>query len=512
MSKTAEEFPFVTKYDPSGSSEGTLDPLGLYLLADQLATKLVPAVRERMLRIRFLTAMTVGSLVTEGVECNPLHPETPPYLVWEWLVVEAITRSFGNDSGLWGVPGSDVTRKAISQHGYVDHRTYLKTPRVFGFNGVYKRLATHLGLVDTHLLFSEPEGEELVFNWSGDLGIGRFGPSHVLCGKWRKAVEASLGASPPRTKTNLKPDDWKELASVFLPQGAGSLEKSWLKRILLSEIDLEALPEIWKLVAEYGESPEEIDEKDLHKRLSLAAPRYDGLIRAIHAYEGFCRFVSDAFNILRVEATVRDAKGLIPSSLARDAEFSRLSRKVNGAFHKSVTVLNDLGLDFRFRFEERFKRFSEPMTAGDFAVALCAHHEYIQKEKSPEGKRSWFDPMGEGRIYLRRNYTLGERSSLTDAYVHDYRAKPIHTLRCGTSFNTSIDRMEPIDGMGNWAIDWVWQQDETRRYLRKSHPPPRNLHHDCAEAVPFGAVTQRTLHVSERSVYRYLEAIGDSRK
>ena len=76
-----EEFPFLTKYDPPGSSEGSLDPIGLYLIADQLATKLVPAVRERMLRVRFLTAMTVGALVTEGLEPNPKHPETPPYVI-----------------------------------------------------------------------------------------------------------------------------------------------------------------------------------------------------------------------------------------------------------------------------------------------------------------------------------------------------------------------------------------------------------------------------------------------
>jgi len=56
-----EEFPFLTKYDPPGSSEGTLDPLGPYLIADQLATKLVPAVRERMLRIRFLVVI-LGTL------------------------------------------------------------------------------------------------------------------------------------------------------------------------------------------------------------------------------------------------------------------------------------------------------------------------------------------------------------------------------------------------------------------------------------------------------------------
>ena len=40
--------PFLTSYDPPGTSEGALDPLGLYQIADQLAVQLVPAVRERM--------------------------------------------------------------------------------------------------------------------------------------------------------------------------------------------------------------------------------------------------------------------------------------------------------------------------------------------------------------------------------------------------------------------------------------------------------------------------------
>jgi hypothetical protein len=64
-------FPFMTSYDPPGTSEGTLDPLGLYQIADQLAVQLVPAVRERMQRIRFFTAMAVGALVTEGLEDDP---------------------------------------------------------------------------------------------------------------------------------------------------------------------------------------------------------------------------------------------------------------------------------------------------------------------------------------------------------------------------------------------------------------------------------------------------------
>jgi hypothetical protein len=122
---------------------------------------------------------------------------------------------------------------------------------------------------------------------------------------------------------------------------------------------------------------------------------------------------------------VRDAKGLILSVLAKDDEFSHLSRKVNVALRAAVTALDDLGLDFGSRFDARFKRFSESMTPADFGAALCEHHEEIQKGKSREGKRPWFDRLGQDRIYLRQNYTLRERPDLADVYVHDYRAKPI---------------------------------------------------------------------------------------
>src|SRR5512140_3346672 len=95
--------PFLTAYDPPGASEGTLDPLGLYQIADQLAVALVPAVRERMQRIRLLTAMAVGALVTEDVDHDPTQRDASPYLVWEWLVVEALVRERRDHPSLWGV-------------------------------------------------------------------------------------------------------------------------------------------------------------------------------------------------------------------------------------------------------------------------------------------------------------------------------------------------------------------------------------------------------------------------
>src|ERR1700679_1905130 len=99
-------FPFLTACAPPGTSEGTLDPLGLYQIADQLAVQLVPAVRERMQRIRFLTAMAVGAIVTEGLVDDPKQRDASPYLVWEWLIVEALIRNMTGDPTVWGVPGT----------------------------------------------------------------------------------------------------------------------------------------------------------------------------------------------------------------------------------------------------------------------------------------------------------------------------------------------------------------------------------------------------------------------
>src|SRR5258708_10598195 len=105
--------PFLTSYDPPGSSEGSLDPLGLYQIADQLAIQLVPAVRERMQRIRFLTAMAVGAMVTEGLDDDPRLRDASPYLVWEWLVVESLIRDRADDPTVRGVPGTLVAKRAL---------------------------------------------------------------------------------------------------------------------------------------------------------------------------------------------------------------------------------------------------------------------------------------------------------------------------------------------------------------------------------------------------------------
>jgi hypothetical protein len=73
----------------------------------------------------------------------------------------------------------------------------------------------------------------------------------------------------------------------------------------------------------------------------------------------------------------------------------------------------------------RFKAFGEPMNAGQCAIALCSHHEVVQRGKSAEGKRSWFDRLGQDRIFVRHAYREPTSDIQPSRYVHDYRGKPI---------------------------------------------------------------------------------------
>jgi len=415
--------PFLTAYDPPGTSEGTLDPLGLYQIADQLAVQLVPAIRERMQRIRFLTAIAVGSFVTEEIEDDPKNRDASPYLVWEWLLVEALIRTRGDDDTLWGVPGTLVGKNALSQYNYIDARSYLKTPRIFGFHGVYKRLALHLGILDVHLR-PGPNADLLKNAWA--FGMRR--KANALMDQWKKAIETSLKNKPPHTKSHWALTDWKELADAFPPLPIPKKEKSVLYELLHStdNMKLGALPDIWKLQSEIPE--DDYHEEWLHKRLKEQQPRYSHLIDTIQAYEQFARSLQDAFDILRAEAVRSDIHGFHVPDIIRDPDFINCIHDLDTQFEKTFMALGEIRnarLSLQNLFQQRFGEFAEPMDHGSIALALCAHHEKVQQDKSESGKRPWFDRLGANRIYIRHAYRNQREEIKPDQYVHTYRGWPI---------------------------------------------------------------------------------------
>src|SRR3546814_18703318 len=86
--------PSLTVADPPVAGEGSLDPLGTGALADRIAEQLVPDVRARMRRVRFLTAMEIPSIVSDevGERFIPDGRETPP-LAFGWMLIVGFVRN-----------------------------------------------------------------------------------------------------------------------------------------------------------------------------------------------------------------------------------------------------------------------------------------------------------------------------------------------------------------------------------------------------------------------------------
>ena len=73
-------------------------------------------------------------------------------------------------------------------------------------------------------------------------------------------------------------------------------------------------------------------------------------------------------------------------------------------------------------FQARFTRFEESLEPSSFFETLIAHHEQIQRQKKPRGKRSWFDRAGDG-VVVRTPYRRWEPPEASERFVHPYRLR-----------------------------------------------------------------------------------------
>ena len=175
--------PSLSAFDPPVEGEGSLDPMGLAAISDRLADQLVPGIRSRMRRIRFVTAMAVGSMVCETLGNEIAFDDiSTPTICFEWMVIEAFIRRISAQDLPSGIPGSQKARAVVAKSQRLSAATYLKAPSVFGFNGVYKPFAIDAGVVKSEL---EPavRTADLLRVWEKEQG-------------WRvQAVSATMAAS-----------------------------------------------------------------------------------------------------------------------------------------------------------------------------------------------------------------------------------------------------------------------------------------------------------------------------
>jgi hypothetical protein len=155
--------PVLSAFDPIASSDVSIDPLGLGLVYERLADRMLPGITVRMRRPRFLTVMAIGAHLCEKYPEDALAADgvTPAYLVFEWCVVEAYVCAQESLADAGQIPGFGKVTATLKAGLQVCPASYLKTAATLGFSGIFRRLARRAHVLTTSGLLDE-SGHRLV--------------------------------------------------------------------------------------------------------------------------------------------------------------------------------------------------------------------------------------------------------------------------------------------------------------------------------------------------------------
>lgn len=416
--------PFLTLPDPKTSGEGALDPLGLGTIGDRLADTILPGFRVRMNRPRFLTVMAVAATVCEGLD-DSIDSDTPAYLVFEWLLVEAFVRSASREL-YRGTPGT-LKAQAVTASGEVmSPRTYLRTPSVFGVHGVYKPLARHLNIAEeqTDHFRIEESGVELLKIWQEEQGQHGFvesyqgGPGESFRKQLREAVQN--GMLNGFTKQSAGWTGWQRLATHLAPGSVGTREAAWLEK-RFKDPSSGRRGELFRLLAP-NSAEDDAGEADiaaeLVPRCSEDLARH---IQAIAAYESMARLVETAFDLIRSISTHAGARPIQVADFSATALASNLAAKLQPAIAKVDDALQHTTPEIQQLFSDLARYFDRVSTADSLFEAVLARHTEVQKAKPPEGKRDWFEREAGGATMVRPPYQLSQSVQLPTSWGRPYR-------------------------------------------------------------------------------------------
>lgn len=420
--------PFMTLPHPVVSGEGALDPLGLARAGDALADWLVPGMTARMGRPRFLTAMAISAAVCEGLEDRTARDGvTPAYLVFEWLLVEAFARAAARDDVL-RTPGIEKARTALLRQIPMSASAYLKTPSVFGFHGVYRRLAVATDIVDEDVRLGE-NGYRLLKAWERDQGLEGFVEGKIgdgLRGVLRSAIEDGLANGYVSRSGAWQ--GWQFFAKYLTPARIGRNEAETLRGIMVDARG-ETRGELFDLLREHnaGIEAEDADEATIGKMLLGEASRDLTLrLKAIFAFERFAVAVETAFDLLRYLSSQNPAKALSVQAYASDRVVTKIATQLRGLLEKTARAVESAPPRVGQEFGLLEQAFESVAMAKELYAAILERHARVQKEKPPEGKREWFEHSADGGVMVRTPFRLIEQPELHDAWNRPYR---LHALR-----------------------------------------------------------------------------------
>ena len=268
--------PACSVFDPLAQSDVSIDPLGLALVYERLADRMLPGMTVRMRRPRFLTALAIGAFICAeyGPDTVAADGVTHPYLVFEWWLVDAFVRARDLLGDSRQIPGFQKVETARAAGRWVDASAYLKTASVFGFTGIFRRLARRAQVITEQNLLDEA-GHRLVQRWADERGLkgfyrGSSGPGADLRADLTKAVSDGLRDA----RTAHRPGRFAQSIAMHLdPSKPGRRERE-LIRELIEERAGESLEVryVTNALAMRGEPLEYSDEASILRSLRVKAP------------------------------------------------------------------------------------------------------------------------------------------------------------------------------------------------------------------------------------------------
>lgn len=423
--------PLLSDEDKGETSEGGLDPLGLVQVAEALAVRLVPGVRERMTHPRYLTAMAVAMEVCRKFPEEKVARDgiSPPWLVFEWIAVEGFIRTRDGPNP-FKLPGSEKAAKAVRERVPLSAARYLKSPNVFGFHGVYRALARNLGVDHSGRLGDT--GYELLTTWAKEQNLHGFtgtagGAGANLRDRLCSAVQESLEAGAVARSDNWQ--EWRFFRNHLAPHQAGPLEAGILRDALFSDA-VGFRSDVLRFLVDQGKSVFEDtqSERSFHAALRHSAdPNLVALLDAIASYETFSRTCQDAFDDVLLEMTLRGGSKVTPQELSKVESVQTASKRVPEIFGALLERLEPFFVETA-RFADTFEHLAERTDPASWADRLLTHHVAIQRKKPPLGKSPWFERFDDGGAVIRPLYRRYQPGRGDDSYLHAYRTGPLYSF------------------------------------------------------------------------------------
>jgi hypothetical protein len=413
--------------DAAEVESGGADPLGLRPVADHLSELLLPGITNRMRRVRFLTAMTVGAVVADEVG-DAVRPEgrlPSPALAFEWILMEALVRK--GDQDVTGVPGISKARDAVTVRGQrLAAANYLKGAASNGFTGILLPLAVSAGLLDRDRVRGE-RWRELVDEWEHDTGNTGFcdgvGPGEKFRVELHRAVVESRRAG----RCSVSPGNasfYKRMVRAFHPGMFGQRERRWYGELLRRNDETTGFRK--SIAAALGRLKVERTEVELAARIRGEKSAPDQLVHVLDTIDAFEQAA------VRLDRTMNN--WLVPESggggrfVDRNVVTGRTEsgepNRIRKALHSAVESAGGLpdGIPDLVALADEFESCR---SQGDLADAVLDRHVRVQRLRK---RQPWlWEGSGSGRYQVLPQFGPGPDIE-PGHYGRSYRLWAFHGL------------------------------------------------------------------------------------